>query len=273
MGATPGRAGSAALRVAGACLAVFLSGPSIGFADIQLSMSPGTGPGEVRLDWTGGQPGYYVFRATMGSSVTDAAHRIGDTQANSFVDVAPADDLLFYRVLGPCSVEDCNDLDDDCDGIVDNGAFQDALEPDDSCAAVRTLATVGSDQTISLTSATIYGYGDQDYYRIRSVESDSSCSCCDLFCTDEDFRLRITLSVPSGAGSYIFCTGSSCAGVDENCQEVLAGNSGTWTWTLDGDCTGTPDEYDHYVHILGDNSPALECLPYMLVYALETGCF
>ncbi len=57
---------------------------------------------------------------------------------------------------GPCTpgtptTEICNDLDENCDGIVDNGAFSDSYEPNPSCAAPRVLATVGSDQTLGYT--------------------------------------------------------------------------------------------------------------------------
>jgi hypothetical protein len=87
---------------------------------------------------------------------------------------------------GAASDESCNDLDDNCDGVADNGPFEDAYEPNGSCASYRTLPIVGSDQTRWVTDATIFGYGDNDYYRIHSSETDSTCSCCDTFCTDED---------------------------------------------------------------------------------------
>ena len=172
---------------------------------------------------------------------------------------------------GAAGPETCNNLDDDCDGTVDNGAFSDSLEPNDSCAAYRTLTTVGSNQTHTVF-ATLYDQGDNDFYRILSSETDSSCSCCDFFCTDEDFRLVIELTVPAGAGSYMFCSGSSCAGVDQNCIEVLAGQTQSWTWNLDGGCPGM-DAYQHYVRIYGDNAPGYECSPYTLRYTLTPGCF
>ncbi len=172
---------------------------------------------------------------------------------------------------GAATTETCNNIDDNCDNIIDNGAFSDSSEPNGGCTNYTTLSTVGSNQTLSVNTKTIYGYGDNDYYRINASETDSSCSCCDFFCTDEDYRLTVTLNVPVGAGSYIFCTGSSCGDVDTYCQEILAGSSNGWVYILDGGCPGN-DDYSRYFHIYGDNAPGYECLPYTLSYHFETGC-
>ena len=120
---------------------------------------------------------------------------------------------------------------------------------------------------------TVYGAGDWDYYRIPAVESDSTCSCCDLFCTDEDFRLTISLTVPPGAGSYEFCSGrDSCGNAHDNCQVVAEGATQDWIWTLDGGCPGN-DDYDIFVRVRGFNSPGYECLPYTLSYNFRPGCY
>ena len=135
------------------------------------------------------------------------------------------------------------------------------------------LPNVGSNQTQVVNALTVYGQGDHDYYRVHANETDSSCSCCDLFCTDEDFRLIISLTVPDGAGSYWFCTGqTSCGNVNTNCQQVLAGQTRSWTYVLDGACPGA-DAYDAYLHIYGGNAPGFECAPYTLSYRFEAGCF
>lgn len=173
---------------------------------------------------------------------------------------------------GAATTETCNNIDDNCDGTIDNGAFSDSYEGNNSCASVKSLPTVGSNQTQTVNTVTIYGSGDNDYWKIHATETDSSCSCCDTFCFDEDYQLRVTLRVPSGAGSYWFCTGSSCGGVNDNCQAVLAGQAATWTWTLDGACPGS-DSYDRFFRIYGGNSPGYECLPYTLTYEFDPGCY
>ena len=175
-------------------------------------------------------------------------------------------------VPGAPSTETCNDLDDNCDGIVDNGNFSDGYEPNGDCASYRTLSTVGTGQTQTFSSLTIYGSSDVDYYRIPAVESDNSCSCCDFWCTDEDFKVTVTLTVPIDAGSYTFCTNRTCDTVGTYCQTVFAGSSESWTWTLDGGCPGS-DSYDIYIRVSPGSAPGFECHPYTLSYSLVAGCF
>jgi hypothetical protein len=173
---------------------------------------------------------------------------------------------------GAATTEVCDDLDNNCDGTVDNGAFADAYETNNTCPNYGTLPTVGSNQTLTQTALTLYPSGDYDYFRIDAVESDSSCSCCDFWCLDEDFRLTVTLTVPTGAGSYYFCTDTSCSGIWNNCQTVYAGTQGTWTWNLDGACPGN-DSYSIYVGITPGGGPGFECRPYTLSYGFVPGCF
>ncbi len=174
---------------------------------------------------------------------------------------------------GSPTPETCNDLDDNCNGTIDDGSFGDGFEPNNSCSAVKSLPNVNSDTGATQTGLTIFGSGDHDYFRIHSQETDSSCGCGG-FSTDEDYELTVTLTVPPGAGSYMFCTGdASCGNADDNCQEVLAGFSGTWVWSLDGCCSpvGCNDEYDTFFHIFGDNSPGFECLGYTISYFFDAG--
>lgn len=169
--------------------------------------------------------------------------------------------------------ETCNNLDDNCDGTIDNSsAFSDDFEPNGSCNAYASLGSVGSNATVTYSTQTIYGFGDNDYYRFSINETDSSCQCCDTFCLDEDYRAWIDLTVPPGAGSYVICTATSCGNVNDNCFEVLAGQTGGWIWTFDGGCPGG-DSYTMYVRIYGDNSPAYECSPYTLSYHMAPGCY
>lgn len=175
-------------------------------------------------------------------------------------------------LINPAASEACNGLDDDCDGISDNGPYEDAVEPNESCGQLTTLASIGSNELIERVDLSLYGSGDHDFFMIPAWETDSSCSCCDTFCLDEDFQLKITLTTPAGSGSYRLCSGETCAGVDDNCQEVVAGQSSTWTWTIDGSCSAT-DGGDFYVHIHGVDPPGFSCSPYILSYEFKTGCF
>jgi len=127
---------------------------------------------------------------------------------------------------------------------------------------------VGSDQTLTQNTLTVYPSGDVDSFRINATETDGSCGCGFPF-LDEDYNLNITLTAPAGTGSYTICTGTSCglypAG---SCQTTAAGSSTTVTLFLDGECPG-PDSYSIYVRIT--RSPALDCHAYTLTYNFDAG--
>lgn len=174
------------------------------------------------------------------------------------------------------SAETCNDVDDNCDGVTDNGTFSDNREPNNSCAAAAGLGAVGSDQTLAWNTSTIYPSGDVDVFRITANETDSSCACCDFFCTDEDYQFTVTLTVPANAGSYQFCignTGECGSGNLPYCQPVSAGGSASWTYQLDGACA-SGDSYSFFVKVEGLSSPGFECSPYRLTYGFDADrCF
>jgi hypothetical protein len=168
-------------------------------------------------------------------------------------------------------VETCNDLDDNCDGSTDNGAFSDGYEPNNGCGAVYTFPWLGS-YASSTYYPTLYGSGDSDYFHYHLHETDSSCQCCDFFCTDEQYQYVVTLTVPAGAGAYEFCTSYGSCGTSPSCASVSAGSWYSWTWNLDGGCGGT-DDYDMYVWVYGSSYPGYECTPYELDASFTPGCF
>jgi hypothetical protein len=130
----------------------------------------------------------------------------------------------------PAQTEACNDIDDNCDGIIDNALAGDGQEPNNDCSSFRALNGVGSDQTGTYNGQlTLYPAGDADYFRIVATETDSSCGC-GAFSFDEDYEMRVTLTVPPNAGSYRVCIGAgACGTVDSagNCTDVAAGQWAT----------------------------------------------
>jgi len=171
---------------------------------------------------------------------------------------------------GNPTAETCNNLDDNCNGITDDGAFSDSYEPNSECAARKTLGQVGSDGSNSYASMTVYGAGDADWYAIPMVETDDGCSCGFPW-TDEDYEAVVTLGVPADAGSYTLCmSNNSCTMT--NCVEVSAGSTGTVRQFLDGACSPTSsDSYTIFVRVQGDNAPGFECSPYTLTYFFDAG--
>lgn len=67
---------------------------------IVLSLTPGPGPGEVTLRWTGALPPYRLFRSTTPANATDAANNIGQTSSQVWIDQPPAGAIFYYKVLG-----------------------------------------------------------------------------------------------------------------------------------------------------------------------------
>ncbi|HEX6853604.1 MAG TPA: MopE-related protein [Candidatus Polarisedimenticolaceae bacterium] len=169
---------------------------------------------------------------------------------------------------GNPTTETCNDVDDNCDGTVDNGAFSDSLEPNPDCTSFAALSNVGSDQTRTYSTMTVYPSGDADLFRFTATETDSSCAC-GAFSFDEDYNLDVTLTVPASAGSYELCVNvGSCSFA--SCVTVPAGTSQSLRVLLDGDCTLT-DNYITYVRVRGVGSPGFECVPYTLTYFFDAG--
>jgi hypothetical protein len=175
---------------------------------------------------------------------------------------------------GAPSTETCDGIDNNCDGIVDNnGAFADTLEPNVSCANHATLTQVGSDQTRTQNNLTLYPTGDVDYFRIPALETDNSCGC-GVFSTDEDYEMRVTLTVPPGAGSYEVCMNTdTCSWPAGSCLQVNAGASVTVSQYLDGACVGPgqPDSYDVFIRVSPLNVPGFSCRPYTLSYTFDAG--
>jgi hypothetical protein len=92
------------------------------FDGITLSVSKGPSAGAVRLDWTGGQPMFGVFRLDHAAGLVSPANRVGLTSTRNWPETPPAGTIYFYRVeLCVAGAEQCNGLDDSCDGVVDEG--------------------------------------------------------------------------------------------------------------------------------------------------------
>jgi hypothetical protein len=181
-------------------------------------------------------------------------------------------------VPNPPTAETCNDIDDNCDGTVDNGAFNDALEPNETCATSRILNSVTELSGPLTVNPTVYPSGDVDVYRIFAQELAAACACCDgPACTRDNFFFSVSLTVPVGAGSYEVCLSPplTCPATWTNCTTVTAGNSASRSATLNGSCGGDPEDDDSsefYVRVRGVGAPGFECRTYALQYSFTRGC-
>jgi hypothetical protein len=174
---------------------------------------------------------------------------------------------------GSPTAETCNNIDDNCDGTLDNSsAFEDSFEPDNSCGQVHTFPQLTSDGTASQSGLTIYPLGDTDFYKAHLHETDGDCGGGGI-CFNEKYLITVKLTVPVEAGSYRVCRGlNDCS--DQDCVTVTAGSTGQLQWFQDGGCGifgGGQDDYDLYLHVTGQNGQAFECKPYTLEYSFDAG--
>jgi hypothetical protein len=167
--------------------------------------------------------------------------------------------------------EVCNDVDDNCNGTIDDGNLSDGYEPNSDCNATRLLNGVGSDQTATYDGQmNVYAAGDWDYYRFPMNETDNSCGCGFPW-TDEDYDFTAWLTVPAGAGGYEMCLDvNNACGSYPNCVQVSAGQTGSVNRRIDGGCPGD-DNYTGYIRIRGVGAPAFECSTYNLSYRFDSG--
>ncbi len=94
------------------------------FDGITLTVTNGSTLGAIALQWTGGEPEFTVYRSTAPSGVVDASHQIGTSSVRRLNDDPPAGTVFFYVVTSPCvpaGAEVCNGIDDNCNGVVDEG--------------------------------------------------------------------------------------------------------------------------------------------------------
>jgi len=174
--------------------------------------------------------------------------------------------------------EECNGLDDDCDGSVDDGLPSDAYEENNVCETATDLGTApestADDTPLELTGASVYltaGESDVDWFRIYADERTHGCIPFTDQCT---YYFTVAFVPPSIAGheDYRMCLyeGEECSGfVSELCTGAgdWSGESGAYVMTLQwiGDCS-FDDSKKIYIKIEGSSVGVLNCSPYELKY-------
>ena len=162
-------------------------------------------------------------------------------------------------VPGAPEDEACNDLDDDCDGVVDVAdRFEVHLhESNDSCSAQTDLGSMRAPVTgFSVSSSpTLYPGGDADYYQILAQEpTDAFWECLPLVC-EERYRVTISLSRPPDGADYQLCASASSCGS----QTCTGGDS--LELTFSGSCGGTDDRMI-YFSVRSPSGESFDCHAY-----------
>jgi hypothetical protein len=127
--------------------------------------------------------------------------------------------------------EECNGLDDDCDGTTDNVTDGDRYEENDACTYAARVPDAPEDGAANAFQGTMAPAAEEDWYFIKTVEGSHWCvpmteQCC--------FTLRVVVSVPEGTLPLMCLYFDGCAGISSP-----AGCTSTGQDTLIAEYSGT----------------------------------
>ncbi len=86
------------LTIVAALIALVATTATAQVPPVDLRVDPGTDPGSVQIQWTGGDPMFELFRSDDPAAVTLTANEIGETRLRSIEDTPPAGAIWFYKV-------------------------------------------------------------------------------------------------------------------------------------------------------------------------------
>ncbi|MBI1944391.1 MAG: choice-of-anchor D domain-containing protein [Deltaproteobacteria bacterium] len=169
-----------------------------------------------------------------------------DLNSDRNVSQAVSSDGCEYQcdVASP-TTEQCDNLDNDCDGTPDDGLPLEANEPVNTCSAsaVNFGDVNDNNSPVTFTGYKIYPAGDEDHFRFRAHEDEFN------FCLgSEPYRTTIELlDIPAGRDFDLQVRDGSCSGTVFTSQ---AGGNLDESLVLDwsGSC-GSDDDKTFYVRV------------------------
>ena len=161
----------------------------------------------------------------------------------------------------PAGAETCNDIDDDCDGTVDEdiSGAADNHEPNNSCTAPENLGDIPEGGSWNGTG-TIYPQGDNDYFKFKAVEGGGFC----VPFTSQTFRVTVQMSPPTGGDCRNYnltLYSDGCAALKTSSLSSCSAESITYDWG--GTCTFNDDKTLR-IRVSPSGSADWECEDYQL---------
>ena len=118
--------------------------------------------------------------------------------------------------------DDCDGLDNDCNGNVDDAWDGDIYEPNESSSGAYSLGYLSSN-----SSVTVYGYvfdgSDVDVYKVRVSDTWSSDFGLDVYLNSVPANADLDLEITKGSSSW-----SSTSGLDGDSESI---NIGEISWS------------------------------------------
>jgi hypothetical protein len=186
-------------------------------------------------------------------------------------------------LIPPEPRESCNELDDDCDGMVDEGLADDEFEPNDACEMARELPRVAEGQPpIRVENGTLHHADreagrDEDWYVFTTREA-FHVECLEHLLEPQcNFHYEAGLRVPDGADpdAYVMCLYENGCGGPRFCTNAPQGArydapNRTWVIRLNGPGTcGLEDNKTFAVQVFynGRGGAPNACETYSLAFA------
>ena len=186
-----------------------------------------------------------------------------------------------------CNQVGAGHLDDDCDGLTDEGLVADNYENNDSCNLGRGLSLYSGDNNVLSAMKTLYKFEggqfglDEDWFCLNATESSSFCLPGDPQC----MQMTLRLDLPQGAdhSAWEVClydhggaTGSCTDNCDSPLVEICTDPDVHWIgsfYQLDvnwsGDCLFTDNRFIAVVVRGANGATIADCNPYTLTLGLD----